>query len=334
MKAYQIESHGGPEALQIVDLPDPVLHPGHVAVRVTHVGLNHLDIWVRRGVDSHHFPLPLIPGSDVAGIREDTGESVVLHPGFGCLDCETCHAGQHHLCRGFAIRGETVNGGMCERLIVPESHLIPCHIPREQAAALPLSLLTAWHMLVGRAKVRPGDKVLIQAGASGVGSLAIQIAKLHGAEVAITASTAKKRARCLKLGADHAWEYEFVRNQVRTWTNKRGVDIVIDHVGTDTWKSSVQSLCRGGKLVTCGATTGYTAEIDLRVLFFKQLSLLGSTMGTMDEMRDAWEAVNRGQIRPVIDRVLPMSQLVEAHELIETRSITGKIVLEQNLCSV
>ena len=334
MKAYQIESHGGSEVLQIVDLPAPSTSPDQIVVRVTHVGLNHLDIWVRRGVDSHHFPLPLIPGSDVAGIREDTGQTVVLHPGFGCLNCDTCNDGQHNLCRWYAIRGETVNGGMCERVVVPKSHIIPCSIPPEQAAALPLSLLTAWHMLVGRAKIQAGDKVLIQAGASGVGSLAIQIAKLHGAEVAITASTAKKREQCLALGADHAWEYEVARNEVRNWTNKRGVDIVIDHVGTNTWKSSVQSLCRGGKLVTCGATTGYTAEIDLRVLFFKQLSLLGSTMGTMDEMRDAWEAVNRGQIRPVIDRVLPMSQLAEAHELIETRSITGKIVLEQNLCSV
>jgi len=223
---------------------------------------------------------------------------------------------------------------MCERVVVPESHLMPCPIPPEQAAALPLSLLTAWHMLVGRAQIQPGDKVLIQAGASGVGSLAIQVAKLHGAEVAVTASTAKKRAQCLALGADHAWEYGVVRNEVRNWTNKRGVDIALDHVGTDTWKTSIQSLCRGGKLVTCGATTGYTAEIDLRVLFFKQLSLLGSTMGTMDEMKDAWAAVSHGHIRPVLDTVLPMTRLPEAHLLIESRSITGKIVLEQNLCSV
>ncbi len=322
------------EVLRIVDLPDPKPKASHVVVQVTHVGLNHLDIWVRRGVDSHHFPLPLIPGSDIAGIREDTGEAVVLHPGFGCLDCETCTAGQHNLCRAYSIRGETVDGGMCERIVVPESHIIPCSIPLHQAAALPLSLLTAWHMLVGRAQVRPGNKVLIQAGASGVGSLAIQIAKLHGAEVAITASTAKKRQQCLDLGADHAWEYQLARNEVRNWTNKKGADIVIDHVGTDTWKTSVQSLCRGGKLVTCGATTGYTAQIDLRVLFFKQLNLLGSTMGTMDEMSNAWAAVNRGQIRPVVDRVVPMTQLAEAHALIESRSITGKIVLEQNLCSV
>jgi len=210
---------------------------------------------------------------------------------------------------------------------------MPCPIEPAQAAALPLSLLTAWHMLVGRARIRPGDKVLIQAGASGVGSLAIQVAKLHGAEVAITASTEEKRKQCLKLGADHAWAYSSARKEVRNWTNKRGVDIALDHVGTDTWETSVQSLCRGGKLVTCGATTGYEAEIDLRVLFFKQLSLLGSTMGTMDEMREAWAAVATGHIKPVLDRVLPMSQLAEAHALLESRAVTGKIVLEQDLCS-
>ena len=333
MKAYQIENHGGAEALQIVELPEPQLRTGQVSVRVTHVGLNHLDVWVRRGVDSHHFPLPLIPGSDVVGIREDTGDRVVLHPGFGCLQCDTCAQGRHDLCREYSIRGETVNGGMCERVVVPEEHLMPCPIAPELAAALPLSLLTAWHMLVGRAQVRPGDKVLIQAGASGVGSLAIQVAKLHGAEVAVTASTAKKREQCLALGADHAWEYEVARNAVRNWTNKKGVDIALDHVGTDTWKTSVQSLCRGGKLVTCGATTGYEAEIDLRVLFFKQLSLLGSTMGTMDEMREAWAAVALGHIQSVVDRVLPMSQLAEAHQLLESRSVTGKVVMEQDLCS-
>jgi len=300
-------------------------------VQVTHVGLNHLDIWVRRGVDSHPFPLPLIPGSDVVGVRTDTGEPVVLHPGYGCENCDQCDRGQHSLCRHYAIRGETVDGGMCERVAVPETHLLPCSIDPSGAAAMPLSLLTAWHMLVGRAKVQAGQTVLIQAGASGVGSLAIQIAKLHGAEVAVSASTPEKRKRCLELGADHAWTYEDVRSKVRTWTGKRGVDIALDHVGTDTWDTSVRALTKGGSLVTCGATTGHEAQVDLRVLFFKQLNLLGSTMGTMDEMRDAWNAVARGDILPVLDRVLPMSNLARAHELLEGRSIAGKVVVEQDL---
>lgn len=331
MKAVRIDQHGGPEVLRVVEVDDPIVGPGEVGVRVTHVGLNHLDVWVRRGVDSHHFPLPLIPGSDVVGIREDTGDAVALQPGFGCGRCAQCRRGRHELCRHYAIRGETIDGGMCERVVVPESHLLPCPLPPEQAAGTPLSLLTAWHMLVGRAKVKPGDKVLIQAGASGVGVYAIQIAKLHGAEVAVTASSEHKRARCIALGADMAWTYEQTRSEVRAWTEKRGVDIVLDHVGTSTWDTSVRALARGGSLVTCGATTGHEANIDLRILFFKQLNLLGSTMGGMDELREAWATVLRGDIQPVVDRVLPMSRLAEAHELLEDRALVGKVVVEQDL---
>ncbi len=331
MKAVRIDQHGGGDVLRVVDVPEPIARPGEVIVKVTHVGLNHLDVWVRRGVDSHAFPLPLIPGSDVVGVREDTGDRVVLHPGYGCEQCTTCEYGRHDLCRNYAIRGETVDGGMCERVAVPESHLLPCPLEPADAAALPLSLLTAWHMLVGRAGIRPGQTVLIQAGASGVGSLAIQIAKLHGADVAVTASTPEKRARCLKLGADHAWAYEETRDRVRDWTSRRGVDIAMDHVGENSWNASVRALARGGTLVTCGATTGHNASIDLRVLFFKQLSLLGCTMGTMDEMREAWAAVSKGVIRPVLDRVLPMTELAEAHRLLENRAIAGKVVVAQNL---
>ena len=331
MKAVRIDNHGGPEVLRVVEVDDPVVGPGEVGVRVTHVGLNHLDVWVRRGVDSHHFPLPLIPGSDVVGIREDTGDVVALQPGYGCGQCAQCRRGRHPLCRQYAIRGETVDGGMCERVVVPESHLLPCPLPPEQIAGAPLSLLTAWHMLVGRARVKQGDKVLIQAGASGVGVYAIQIAKLHGAEVAVTASSAEKRARCIALGADAAWTYDETRSEVRAWTDKRGVDIVIDHVGAATWDTSVRALTRGGSLVTCGATTGHEAAIDLRILFFKQLNLLGSTMGGMDELREAWTTVLRGKIQPVVDRVLPMSRLAEAHALLEDRALVGKVVVEQDL---
>jgi len=224
-----------------------------------------------------------------------------------------------------------MNGGMCERIAVPETHLLPCTLAPEQAAALPLSLLTAWHMLVGRAQVRQGAQVLIQAGASGVGSLAIQVARIHGARVAVTASTEAKRQRCLDLGADVAWPYEAVRTEGRAWTNKAGFDIVVDHVGEATWRDSVRALGRGGSLVTCGATTGPKAEIDLRVLFFKQISLLGSTMGSMDEMRAAWEQVQAGAIQPVLDRVLPMTRLDEAHALLETRAVSGKVVVAQDL---
>ena len=330
MKAIRIDSHGGPEVLTTVQVPDPLPEAGQIPVRVTHVGLNHLDIWVRRGVDSHTFPLPLIPGSDVAGFREDTGEPVVLHPGFGCGACPRCEADRHDLCRHYRIRGETSDGGMCGRVVVPESHLLPAILPPAQAAALPLSLLTAWHMLVGRARVAPGQAVLVQAGASGVGSLAIQVARLHGARVAATASTPEKRQRCLDLGAEAVWHYDEVRAQSKEFT-RGGFDIVVDHVGQSTWKTSQRALAWGGTYVTCGATTGHKVEMDLRAVFFKQLSILGSTMGSMGEMRTAWERVAAGDIVPVVDRLLPMSRLADAHALLEQREVAGKIVVEQDL---
>jgi NADPH:quinone reductase-like Zn-dependent oxidoreductase len=330
MRAIRIDAHGGPEVLGLVEIPDPVPGPGEVRVQVTHVGLNHLDLWVRRGVDSHAFPLPLIPGSDVAGIREDTGLPVVLHPGFGCGTCPRCAADRHDLCRSYKIRGETTDGGMCEHLVVPEAHLLPCPLPPDQAAALPLSLLTAWHMLVGRARIAPGQTVLIQAGASGVGSLAIQVAKYMGARVAATASTPQKRARCLELGAEAAWDYSELRSEAKRF-ERGGFDIVVDHVGAETWESSQRVLAWGGSYVTCGATSGHQVQLDLRAVFFKQLSILGATMGSMGEMNTAWAAVQAGAIVPVLDRVLPMSRLADAHALLEQRAIIGKVVVEQDL---
>ena len=330
MKAIRIESHGGVEVLRTVEVPDPTPGPGEVSVKVTHVGLNHLDVWTRRGVDSHAFPLPLIPGSDVVGIREDTQEAVVLHPGFGCQQCPSCAADRHDLCRHYKIRGETTDGGMCQRIVVPESHLLSCPLPPEKAAAIPLSLLTAWHMLVGRAQVAPGHTVLIQAGASGVGSLAIQVARHMGARVAVTASTEEKRQRYIELGAEAAWPYEAARTEAKAFA-RGGFNVVVDHVGEDTWATSQRVLAWGGTYVTCGATTGHQVNIDLRAVFFKQLSILGSTMGSMGEMQRAWRAVESGAIVPVLDRVLPMSRLGEAHDLLEKRAVIGKVVVEQDL---
>ncbi len=333
MQAIRIDEHGGPEVLRQVTLPDPQPGPGQVAVDVTHVALNHLDLWVRRGVDGHRFPLPLVPGSDVVGRRADTGALVALHPGYGCMQCRQCLGGRHDLCRAYIIRGERGDGGMCERVVVPESHLLPVPdgLAPEQAAALPLGLLTAWHMLRTRAALAPGERVLVQAGASGVGSLAIQVARLCGARVVATASTDDKRARCLELGADEAWAYDDVVDGVKRWTDREGVDVVVDHVGADTWAASLRALRWGGRYVTCGATTGHKVDLDLRVVFFKQISVLGSTMGGMGELCDAWRAVQQGAIRPVLDRVLPMSRLGDAHALLEDRSIIGKIVVQQDL---
>ncbi len=333
MKAIRIDQHGGPEVLQVVDLPEPTAGPGEVVVEVTHVGLNHLDLWVRRGVEGHHFPLPLIPGIDVVGRRTDTGARVALHPGFGCMACPACLGGRHDLCRRYIIRGERGDGGMRQRLAVPEAHLLPLPegMAPEQAAALPLALLTAWHMLRTRAGIQPGERVLVQAGASGVGSLAIQVATLCGARVAVSASTDAKRQRCRALGAEAAFAYEDVVDGVRAWTGREGVDVVVDHVGAATWKSSLRALRWGGRYVTCGATAGHAVPLDLRALFFKQISLLGSTMGGMGELADAWRAVHQGAIHPVLDRVLPMTRLADAHALLEERAIIGKIVVSQDL---
>lgn len=331
MQAIRISRHGGPEVLERVELPLPEPGPGQVRVRVTHVGLNHLDVWVRRGVPGHRFPLPLVPGSDGVGVREDTGEPVALAPFTSCKVCDRCLEGRHDLCRRYGIRGETFDGTCREALVVPVDELLPCPLPPEQAAGLPLSLLTAWHMLVGRARLRAGDRILVQAGASGVGSLAIQIARLHGARVVATASTDAKRALCRKLGAEEAWPYDEVVSGVRAWTGKAGVDVVVEHTGAATWEGSLRAVRWGGTVVTCGATTGGEVPLNLRALFFKQLSILGSTMGSGGEMRAAWRSVLDGRIRPVVDRVLPMTQLYAAHRLLEDRAVLGKVVVEQDL---
>lgn len=321
-RAIVIREHGGTEALRVEDVPLPAPGPGEVVARVTHVALNHLDTWVRRGVPGHDFHLPRIPGSDVA--VEVDGEAFVLHPSWGCGACEACFAGTHDRCRAFRIRGESADGGCATHVVVPRAQLLPVprHLRPDEAVALPLTLLTAWHMLVGRAKLRRGERVLVQAGASGVGVMAIQIAQLFGAEVHATASTSERRARLAAMGAT-PWPYEAV--------GARNVDVVVESVGRDTWATSLRALAWGGRLVTCGATSGADVALDLRAVFFKQLSVLGSTMGATSELLDAWTEVKAARIQPVVDRVLPMSRIAEGHHLLETRGAFGKIVLEQDL---
>jgi NADPH:quinone reductase-like Zn-dependent oxidoreductase len=303
-----------------------------VLVRVTHVGLNHLDVWVRRGVAGHSFPLPLIPGSDVAGVREDTGEAVVVFPAAADLTDAPSLAGRPDLSRSYHIRGEGMDGGCCELIAVPEHALLPVgRLRPEDAVSLPLSLLTAWHMLVGRAGLQPGDRVLVHGGAGGVGSLAIQVAVACGARVIATASTEAKRALCTRLGAEAAYAYDDALAGVKSWTGRAGVDVVVDHVGSATFDLSMRAVKWGGTVVTCGATTGHEVTLNLRVLFFKQLSLLGSTMGSHEELRRAWELVQAGRIVPVVDEVLGMTELGRAHALLEERRVAGKVVVTQDL---
>lgn len=330
MRALRISRHGGAEVIERVDRPLPEPGPGEVRVRVTHVGLNHLDVWVRKGVEGHRFPLPLVPGSDVVGVREDTGERVALIPAVWCGECARCDEGRHDLCRQYRIRGEGMDGGCREALVVRPRELLPCPLPGDQAAALPLALLTAWHMLRTQARVRPGDRVWVQGGAGGVGSLALQVARHLGARVVATASTPEKRALCLRLGAEHAWDYAEARAGLKAWAPE-GVDVVVDSNGAATFADSLRALRWGGTYATCGATAGHRVDLDLRALFFKQIRLVGSTMGSGSEMRAAWDAVLTGRIAPVVDAVMPMTRLADAHARIESRQVLGKIVLFNDL---
>lgn len=325
-----VAEHGGPEVLRVTSLPPLAPAPGEVRVRVTHVALNHLDLWVRRGVPGHDFHLPHVPGSDVAGVLLDAtptlpaGTAVVLHPSWGCGACPACLSGAQDRCRAFRIRGENVDGGCVTELSVPAWQVLPVPAGMDPAAAasLPLTLLTAWHMLVTRGGLRRGERVLVQAGGSGVGVMAVQIARLFGCEVHATASTPERRERLAALGAT-PWPYEKI--------GVRDVDMVVESVGEATWASSIRALAWGGRLVCCGATAGPDVKLNLRALFFKQLAVIGSTMGSSGELVDAWREVTAGRIVPVVDRVLPMSRIAEAHALLEARGAFGKVVLEQDL---
>jgi len=340
MKAIVIREHGGFDKLELTDVPDPKPKPGEALVRVRAVALNHLDLWVRRGVPGHKFPLPMIPGSEVAGIVEHVspdsgwkaGDEVVVAPGYSCGMCVACLSGNDQLCQRYGMFGETTSGGAAELIAVPIRNLIrkPASLSFVEAAAIPLDMLTAWHMLIARAQLRPGETVLVHAGGSGIGSAAIQIAKLWGATVYATAGSAEKAAGAKKLGADETIEYrtnDFL-SEVRRLTGKRGVDIVVEHVGAETFDRSIRSLARGGRLVTCGATTGAEVTINLRLIFFKLLSILGSTMGSLAELHEIMKHVEAGRLRPVVDRVLPLRDVAEGHRVLEAREAFGKVVLE------
>jgi NADPH:quinone reductase-like Zn-dependent oxidoreductase len=340
MRGVIVREHGGIEKLEITDVPETVARPGEVIVRVRAVALNHLDLWVRRGVPGHKFPLPIIPGSEMSGVIEtvtspgggwSAGDEVIVAPGFSCGLCAACLSGNDPLCRNYGIYGETADGGCRETIAVPIRNLLrkPPQMSFAEAAALPLDMLTAWHMLVARAQLRPGETVLVHAGGSGIGTAAIQIAKLWGGTVYATAGSAEKAARARALGADAVIEYratDFLA-EVRSLTSKRGVDIVFEHVGADTFDRSLRALTKGGRLVTCGATTGADVTINLRLIFFKLLSILGSTMGSIAELHEIMKHVEAGRLRPIVDRVLPLEEIAAGHRILEAREAFGKVVL-------
>jgi len=339
MKAVRLHQFGGPEVLTYEDIPDPQLRKDQVLVRVKACSLNHLDIWVRKGLPG--VKLPHILGSDIAGEVAEVGEyvtgfkagqRVLIAPMHFCGHCSKCLAGLQNECREFTVLGNAVDGGNCGLIAVPAANVIP--IPDSldfvEAASVPLVFVTAWHMLVGRAAVRPGQTVLVLGASSGVGIAAIQIAKLFHCHVITTAGNESKLEKARALGADHGIDHykQKISEEVRRITNKQGVDIVIEHVGAATWDESVKSLKSGGKLVTCGATTGPVVGIDLRHLFARQLSLLGSYMGTMGELHEVLGHVFAGRLKPVVDRTFPLHEIRAAHEYLEKSQMFGKVVLE------
>ena len=340
MKAAIFQKHGGPEVLEYADVPKPQIRANEVLVEVKACALNHLDIFARGGLPGIEIALPHILGNDIAGIVREvgglvtwvkTGDEVMVQPGVSCGHCEACLSGQDNLCREYDIIGYRRNGGYAEFVAVPGVNIIPkpAALSWEEAAALPLVTVTAWHMLVTRANVQSGEDVLVHAAGSGVGSIAIQIAKLRGARVITTASSDDKLAKARQLGADETINYtrDDWPKEVRRLTNKKGVDVVVEHTGAATWPGSISALKNNGRLVTCGATSGFDARTDLRQVFYRHLSLLGSFMGSKGELLEAMKFVREGKIRAVVDRVLPLSEARQAHELIEDRAQFGKIVL-------
>jgi len=338
MKALRFHEHGGPEVLRYEEAREPVLRPGSVLVRVRACAINRLDIWQRIGLGRVTIPLPHVSGADVAGEIVDgaaadlaAGAPVMLQPGLSCGRCAQCLAGRDNFCPRYDVLGYQSDGGYAELVAVPAANVIPLppHVDFVTAAAFPLVFLTAWHMLFTQARLRAGDTVLVLAAGSGVGHAAIQLARVHHATVIATAGGERKMARARELGADHVFDHhrdDLVRS-VRDVTGGRGADIVVEHVGAATWDRSVRCLARGGRLVTCGATTGHEAALDLRHLFARQLSLLGSYMGAKSELLDAAGFFFRGLIRPVVDATYPLSETAQAHRRMESSDHFGKIVL-------
>lgn len=342
MRAITLHEHGDASVLKLETVPDPVPAPGQVLVRVYACALNRLDVWVRNGLPNLKLEYPHVLGSDIAGVVEAVGaggdgslvgSEIVVSPGTSCGHCEACLSGWDNLCPRYAILGENTRGGYAELVAIPRQNVLPkpAGLSMIEAAAVPLTFLTAWQMLVVRAKVAPGDVVLVHAVGSGVGVAAVQIAKLHGAKVIALARSEEKLEKARALGADAGvitrdadWS-KAVR--ALPYVGKRGVDIVFEHVGKDTWDASLKLARKGGVVVTCGASSGWDAPTDLRHVFFRQVQILGSTMGSKALLHRILPLVAEGKLRPVVDRTFPLEQAAAAHAHLESRAQFGKVVL-------
>ena len=340
MQAVHVTAHGGPEVLEVVELPIPRPGPGEVQARVLGVSLNHLDLWVRRGMPGFAIPFPRIPGCDgtgeVSALGEGVtslsiGQNVLLEPGYTQADSVEVQRGDEHLAADYGIRGEHCDGFDAQYVVLPQRYVrpLPEGLDPVRAAAAPLVFLTAWSMLRSRACIQAGETVLVLGAGSGVGSAAIQIAVSSGCRVLTTAGSEAKRSLGVELGAEAVLDHrdpEWTR-EVRRLTDGRGVDVVVEHIGPATWRGSLQVLARNGRLVTCGGTTGPKVDLLLPHLFMKNQSILGSTMGPRRAFDEILPRLADGTWRPVLDRIMPMSEVREAHRLLEAREVSGKIVL-------
>jgi NADPH:quinone reductase-like Zn-dependent oxidoreductase len=340
MKAMVIERLGGPDVLVARELPDPAIQPNEALVEVKACGINHLDLWVRAGLPGLELRMPHVLGSDVVGVIAAVGEGVrhvkpgdrvLVNPTLSCGVCTPCRAGRDNLCREYDVLGRRRDGGYAEKVAVPALNCLPYpeRLSWEEAAAVPLVFLTAWHMLVGRARLEPGEDCLVIGAGSGVGSAAIQIARLLGARVLATAGTHEKAERARALGAHEVVDHAApdLAKQVRARTGGKGVEVVFEHVGGPVFEQAVAALARDGRLVTCGATLGSRVSLEINALFGKHLTLMGSWMGRRSEMEKVLEFVRDGRLKPVVDTVLPLSEARRAHERIEARAHFGKVVL-------
>ncbi|MAB79980.1 MAG: alcohol dehydrogenase [Planctomycetes bacterium] len=340
MQVVHMHAHGGPEVLKVEEIERPEPGPGEALVRVLGVSVNHLDLWVRRGMPGVKIPFPRIPGSDgtgeVVALGPDTngpapGTRVVIEPGMSSGKSPEDECGMDHLAPDYGIRGEHCDGLDREYVAVETRYLLPLPegVDPVQAASVPLVFVTAYGMLVTRARLQAGETVLVLGGASGVGSAAIQIAKERGARVIATAGSEEKRRLAAELGAEEVLDHcqEGWGQEVKRWSERRGVDVVFEHVGPATWKTSMGVLARGGRLVTCGGTTGPMVQVALPHLFIKNQSILGATMGPRTAFPEIFAKLAAGAYRPVVDRVMALSEVQEAHRLLEDRAVVGKIVL-------
>ena len=343
MKAVRIHEHGSIDVLMWEEIKSQECPDDKVRVRIKAAALNHLDIWIRKGFDGISLPMPLIMGSDGAGIITEigrdvtnlkTGDEVVIQPNTFCGRCSACQSGKENFCQTYGILGETENGTQANEIILyPKNiHPKPKHLSFEAAASMQLVFITAYQMLVRRAKLTAGEYVLIYGATSGVGSAAIQIAKYLNSKVITTVGSNDKFPHAEKMGADFSVNHNDSNwvKKVKNITDGKGINVVFEHVGASTWSSSLRLLARGGRIVTCGATTGHKVNIDLRHLFMKQQSILGSTMSDINTFNTVMKLIDQKVFFPFIDKIFPFENIRDAHTRIEDRCQYGKIVLSDN----